>query len=69
MTITDYVPHWLAWPVSLLSALSALTGSAMIFAAAALGEYGWAVWAAITFAAAGALWYLADIAATNRPMG
>jgi multisubunit Na+/H+ antiporter MnhE subunit len=67
--IARYIPHWLAWPVSLLSTVVALTGCGLIFWAAADGEYTPAVWAAGAFVGAGVLWYLADMAASNRPLG
>jgi len=66
--MSEYIPHWLAWPVSLLSTLAALTGCGLIFWAAAYGEYPPAIWAAAAFAGAAVFWYLADMAATNRPL-
>ncbi len=66
--LAEYLPPWLAWPLSALSTVAALAGAVLLFFAAALGEYAPAVWGGVVFVAAGALWYLADMAASNRPI-
>ena len=68
--ITEYVPHWLAWPVNLLSTAAALTGAGLIFYGAAFGDAELAhfVWGGISFAAAGVFWWVADLASSNRPL-
>jgi hypothetical protein len=67
--ITRYLPHWLAWPVSLISTLAALTGAGLAFYGAAFGDGALSpfVWGGVAFAGAALLWYVADIAASNRP--
>lgn len=64
--ITDYVPHWLSWPASTLSTLAAVAGAGLVLHSAAFGEVGSAIWSGISFAVAAVLWYVADVAASNR---
>ena len=68
--IAQYIPHWLAWPVSLLSTLAALGGADLVFHGAAFGDGATApfVWAAVVFLVAAVLWHLADMASSNRPV-
>ncbi|MFH1331525.1 MAG: hypothetical protein ABIJ48_12885 [Actinomycetota bacterium] len=63
------IPRQVARPAAVLSTLAALAGSAVIFWAAATGDYWWAVWGGAFFAAAAVLWYLGDVAATTGPEG
>lgn len=67
--IIDILPHWLAWPVGLLSTGAALAGCGLLFYGAGFGDGGLApyLWAAGAFAAAGVLWWVADLASSNRP--
>ncbi|MCB2224750.1 MAG: hypothetical protein KQH83_11335 [Actinobacteria bacterium] len=64
------VPHWLAWPIGLLSTAAALGGSILVFWGAAFGDGGIEpfVWGAACFAGAGILWWLAELASSNRPL-
>ena len=68
--ITQYIPHWLAWPVSLLSTMAAIAGAAFIFYGSGFGdgELEPFVRAAIAFAVSGGLWFVADMASSNRPL-
>lgn len=66
-TITQYVPHWLAWPASALSTLGAIAGSGLVFHSAAFGEVTTAIWGGVAFAVAAVFWFVADVAAGNRP--
>ncbi|NQV08019.1 hypothetical protein HQ535_15895 [bacterium] len=68
MMLEQYIPHWLSWPASFLAMIGALGGCALMFMAAAFGEYTPAIWAAVSFVGAGAFWYLGDVAAGNRPI-
>lgn len=61
------IPPWLARPAAVLSTLAALAGSALVFLAAATGNYWWAVWGGGTFLGAAVLWYLGDLAAASGP--
>jgi len=65
--MTLQIPSWVARPAVLLSTLAALAGSALIFLAAATGNYWWAVWGGVCFGGAALLWYAGDIAATSPP--
>ena len=67
-TFAEYVPDWLAWPMSALSTLSALAGAGLFFTSAAFADYTLAIWGGIAFVAAGLLWYVGDMAASNRPI-
>ncbi len=60
----EHIPFWVSRPAAVLSTLAALAGSAMIFLAAATGDYWWAVWGGICFVGSALLWYLGDLAAT-----
>jgi hypothetical protein len=53
--------------MSVLSFGAAITGSVFFFLTAALAEWSRALWGGIAFAAAAVAWYLADMAAANRP--
>jgi len=64
--LIEYVPSWIAWPMSVLSTLSALGGAALIFYAAVYGETTHAIWAGVVFGASAVLWYVSDFAASNR---
>jgi hypothetical protein len=64
----EYVPHWLAWPAGALSTLAALGASALLFHAATFAEVSSAVWGGVVFVGAAALWWVADVAAGNRPL-
>jgi Flp pilus assembly protein TadB len=64
----ERVPHALAWPLSALSTVAAFAGSALFFHAAAFGRPWSAIWGGVLLVAAGVLWYVADIAAANRPV-
>ena len=68
--IIQYIPYWLAWPVSLLSTVAAVAGAAFVFYGAGFGdgELEPFVRAAIAFAASGVLWFFADMASSNRPL-
>jgi hypothetical protein len=68
--IARYIPHWLAWPVNLLSTLTALGGAALIFYGAAFadGDLKPFIWGGIVFVIAAVLWHIADMAAANRPV-
>jgi hypothetical protein len=68
--IARYIPHWLAWPVNMLSTLAAFGGAGLIFYAAAFGDgdYLPVVWAGAAFAGAAVLWHIADMASGNRPL-
>lgn len=68
--ITEYLPHWLAWPVSLLSTAAAIAGAGLVFYGAAFGDGALPhfVWGGACFVAAGLLWWLSDLASTNRPL-
>jgi len=68
--ITKYVPHWLAWPVNLLSIAAALSGGGLVFYGASFGDGSMVhfIWGGIAFASAGALWWVADLASSNRPI-
>jgi len=65
----DRIPQQAARPAAVLSTLAALAGSAFIFWAAATGDYWWAVWGGVSFAAAALLWYLSDLAAATASEG
>lgn len=62
----EHLPAWLAWPASALSTLAALAGSGLMLHAAAFGSVPSALWAGLAFVVAGASWFLADLATTNR---
>lgn len=64
--LIENLPAWIAWPASLLSTLGALAGSALMLHAAAFGSVASAAWAGLAFSCAAALWFLADLATTNR---
>lgn len=66
--LTEKVPPGLAWPLSALSTIAAFAGSALFFHAAAFGRPASAIWGGALLVAAGLLWYVADIAASNRPV-
>jgi hypothetical protein len=66
--LTEMVPHALAWPLSVLSTLTAFAGAALFFHAAAFGQPSSAILGGVLLVGAGVLWYLADYAAANRPM-
>jgi protein-S-isoprenylcysteine O-methyltransferase Ste14 len=66
--LTDKVPHSLAWPLSVLSTITAFAGAALFFHAAAFGRPSSAIWGGVLLVAAGVLWYIADFAAANRPV-
>ena len=68
MDLTRFVPWWIAWPVSLASTVAAIGAAALMFHAAAFAEYNSAIWSAVVFATSGLLWYIADMAASNRPV-
>jgi hypothetical protein len=65
-----YIPHWLAWPLSLLSTAAAVAAAGLIFYGAGFGDGGITpfVWGGIAFAAAGLLWWISDLASSNRPL-
>jgi hypothetical protein len=68
--IIEHLPHWLAWPVNLLSTAAALAGAGLVLYGAGFGDgrltyFGWGAGA---FAAAGLLWWLSDLASSNRPL-
>jgi len=67
--IIQFLPHWLAWPVNLLSIGAALTGAGLIFYGAGFGDGSLApfVWGGIAFAAAAVLWWIADLASSHPP--
>ena len=67
--ITEYVPHWLAWPVNLLSTAAAAAGAGLVFYGAGFGdgELDPFLWGGICFVAAGVLWWVADLASSNQP--
>jgi len=65
--LTEYIPHWLAWPLSALAMIAGLAGAVLFFFSAALGEYTPAIWGGVAFVGAGILWYGGDMAASNRP--
>jgi hypothetical protein len=54
--------------MSALSTLSALVGAGLFFSSAAFADYALAIWGGIAFVAAGLLWYVGDMAASNRPI-
>lgn len=64
-----HIPSWAARPAAVLSTLAALAGSALVFLAAATGDYWWAIWGGVAFVAAALLWYTGDLAATSDPAG
>jgi hypothetical protein len=68
--IARYIPHWLAWPVNLLSTLAAFAGAGLVFYAAAFGDgdYAGVVWGGIAFVVAAVLWHIADMASGNRKL-
>jgi hypothetical protein len=66
-TIARFIPHWLAWPMSALSTLGALGGAVLFFFSAVFADYQLAIWGAIVFTGAAALWFVGDMAASNRP--
>lgn len=68
--IARFIPHWLAWPVNLLSTLTAFAGAGFVFYATAFGNGGYdpIVWAALAFVIAAVLWHIADMASGNRPL-
>ena len=66
--LTEKVPHALAWPLSALSTITAFAGAALFFHAAAFGQPSSAIWGGALLVGAGVLWYLADFAASNRPV-
>ena len=68
--IIRYIPHWLAWPVNLLSTLAAIIGAGLLFYGAGFGDGDLDpfIWAAIAFAGSGILWFFADLASSNRPL-
>ena len=68
--ITEYLPHWLAWPVNLLSTAAAAAGAGLVFYGAAFadGDLAPFVWGAVCFASSAVLWWLADLASSNRPL-
>ena len=65
--LSQYVPHWLAWPLSALATIAAVAGAVLFFFSAVLGDYVPAVWGGVAFVGAGMLWYGGDMAAANRP--
>ncbi len=65
--ISNLVPHWLGWPMSALSTLTAFTGAGLLFAAAAFASIAAAVWGGFAFLVAAITWHVADIAEANRP--
>ncbi len=65
--ISNLVPHWLGWPMSALSTLTAFTGAGLLFAAAAFASIAAAVWGGVAFGVAAITWHVADIAEANRP--
>jgi len=68
--LTEYIPHWLAWPLSLLSTAAAAAGAGLIFYGAGFGDGDLApfVWGGIAFAVSGLLWWISDLASSNRPL-
>ncbi len=66
-TFSQYIPYWLAWPLTALATIAALAGAVLFFFSAALGEYVPAVWGGVAFVGGGILWYGGDMAASNRP--
>lgn len=66
--IAGLVPHWLGWPMSALSTLTALAGAGLLFAAAAFASIAAAIWGGIAFLIAAITWHVADIAEANRPI-
>ena len=68
--IAGYIPHWLAWPVNLLSTTAAMAGAGLTFYGAAFGDGDLShfVWGGTAFAAAGVFWWFADLASSNRPL-
>lgn len=66
-SLVRLIPHWLAWPMSALATLAAGTGAVLFFFSAVFGESQTAVWGGVVFVAAAVLWYLGDMAASNRP--
>ncbi len=67
--IAEHLPHWLAWPVNLLSTAAAAAGAGLLFWGAGFGDGALEpfLWGAGCFAGAGALWWIADLASSNRP--
>jgi hypothetical protein len=67
--LIELIPHWLAWPLSLLSAATAIAGAGLVFYGAGFGDGGLApfVWGGISFAISGLLWWVSDLASSNRP--
>jgi len=65
---TRFVPHWLAWPTSALSTLGALGGAVLFFLSAVFADYELAIWGAGAFTGAAVLWFVGDMAASNRPL-
>jgi hypothetical protein len=65
----QYLPHWLVWPVNLLSIVSALTGAGLVFYGAGFGDGSLAafVWGGIAFVIAALLWWVADLASSHPP--
>ena len=66
--LPTHIPHWLAWPMSALSVISAFAGAVLIFASAALGSIAAAVWGGISFVVAAVAWHIGDYAQANRPV-
>jgi hypothetical protein len=62
-----HIPHALARPAAVISTLAALAGAALVFWAAVTGDYWWAIWGGIAFAAAALVWYVGDLAAAGPP--
>ena len=67
--IISFIPHWLAWPVGLLSTGAALAGAGFVFYGAAFTDGGIEafVWGGGAFAVAAVLWWLSELASGNRP--
>jgi len=65
--LARFVPHWLAWPMSALSTLGALGGAVLFFLSAVFADYELAIWGAAAFVGAAVVWFLGDMAASNRP--
>jgi hypothetical protein len=68
--ITELVPHWLAWPLNLLSTAAAIAGAGFLFYGAAFGdgEVRHFLWGAVCFTGAAVVWWVADLASSNRPL-
>jgi hypothetical protein len=66
--IVRLIPHWLAWPLNLASTLAGLTGAGFVLYGAGFadGDLTPYVWAAVSFVVAAVLWFVADLASSNR---